>query len=550
MRLPVLLFAVALLACIHPAPAPCNQGDLRLNGGSFPNRGRVEICLYNMWGTVCDDLWSTTNALVVCRQLGFLATRAIAYSNAFFGQGSGPILMDNVVCNGSETTLESCPFEKHTGDCNHAEDAGVRCYRSTTDCVQGDIRLVGGGSGISSTRGRVEVCLNNRWGTVCDDFWGTVDARVACRQMGYSTYNAIAYGGARFGRATDVGIFLDDVRCTGSEARLVDCTYDSSTGDCNHGEDASVSCTTRCTNGDAQLVNGPHIYQGRVEVCYNGVWGDVCDDFWGTPDTRVLCKQLGFSQYNSIARSGAYFGRGVGNILLDNVRCVGTESRLIDCPRNALNSHNCNHAEDAGAECRIQFICENGELRLVGGTTPLEGRLEVCWNEIWGTVCDDFWSGFDAQVACNQLGYSTVGAQPLRSIAGSFGLGNGPIYLDNLICTGTETRLVDCRNNGIGVHNCGHSEDAGLRCRNETELGCANNTLRLAGSSNGYEGRVELCRNNVWGTICDDGWQTLDASVACRQLGFSPTGMSYVNCNFAPNLYCVSYYCIPVSVVK
>lgn len=54
-------------------------------------------------------------------------------------------------------------------------------------------------------------------------------------------------------------------------------------------------------------------------------------------------------------------------------------------------------------------ICENGELRLVGGTTPLEGRLEVCWNETWGTVCDDFWSGFDAQVACNQLGYSTVG---------------------------------------------------------------------------------------------------------------------------------------------
>jgi len=81
-------------------------------------------------------------------------------------------------------------------------------------------------------------------------------------------------------------------------------------------------------------------------------------------------------------------------------------------------------------------------------------------------------------------------------------------------------------------------------------VGCANNTLRLAGSSNGYEGRVELCRNNVWGTICDDGWQTLDASVACRQLGFSPTGTSYVICNFASNLYHVSHYCIPVSVVK
>ena len=102
-------------------------------------------------------------------------------------------------------------------------------------------------------------------------------------------------------------------------------------------------------------------------------------------------------------------------------------------------------------------------------------------------------------------------------------------------------------------------------------VGCANNTLRLAGSSNGYEGRVELCRNNVWGTICDDGWETLDASVACRQLGFSPTGILYVQDvnfivlisgvplsvnnhsnrhNLAANMYCVSCYCMPVSVVK
>ena len=61
-----------------------------------------------------------------------------------------------------------------------------------------------------------------------------------------------------------------------------------------------------------------------------------------------------------------------------------------------------------------------------------------------------------------------TGATPLRSIASSFGLGSGPIYLDNLICNSTERRLVDCRHNGIGTHNCGHSEDAGLRCLNST----------------------------------------------------------------------------------
>ena len=51
-------------------------------------------------------------------------------------------------------------------------------------CTTGAIRLAGSGS--SSTNGRVELCYNNQWGTVCDDFWGSSDAQVVCRQLGYS----------------------------------------------------------------------------------------------------------------------------------------------------------------------------------------------------------------------------------------------------------------------------------------------------------------------------------------------------------------------------
>lgn len=89
--------------------------------------GRVEVYHEGQWGTVCDDIWNLNTADVVCRQLGCGTARS-ALTNAAFGQGSGPIWLDNVICFGNESSITDC---RHQGfgvhDCRHNEDASVIC---------------------------------------------------------------------------------------------------------------------------------------------------------------------------------------------------------------------------------------------------------------------------------------------------------------------------------------------------------------------------------------------------------------------------------------
>ncbi|XP_070188952.1 neurotrypsin-like [Littorina saxatilis] len=139
------------------------------------------------WGTVCDDNFDVNDARVVCRMLGyselhvplrmdvFLASlQPLVRGTAAYGQWTGSILMDDVNCVGTETSLSQCSFVTNH-NCGHSEDVGIDCHPFLSS-----VRLVGGGDW---SEGRLEVMINGRWGTVWNDGFGVSDAIVACRQL-------------------------------------------------------------------------------------------------------------------------------------------------------------------------------------------------------------------------------------------------------------------------------------------------------------------------------------------------------------------------------
>ena len=105
----------------------------------------------------------------------------------------------------------------------------------------------------------------------------------------------------------------------------------------------------------------------------------------------------------------------------------------------------------------------NGGVRLTGGASDLEGRVEVCLDGVWGTICNNFWNNLDAAVVCHQL---NLGRTDSRAVLGSnYGAGSGPIFFDNVFCRGTEILITNCQR-GFTT-DCSHTNDAGVVCSGE-----------------------------------------------------------------------------------
>ncbi|XP_033106458.1 neurotrypsin-like [Anneissia japonica] len=235
-----------LLANLLKVPVVNTLGSIvRLRNSSSTTEGRVEVYHHGEWGTLCHENFDINTAYVVCRQLGFFSVKNTV-NTRIFGAGDGPILFNDLKCTGLEENVFDCEYTNILNkDCTHNQDAGVRCISKKNTGFLGSssssykpIRLV---DGESPHEGRIEILHGDQWSTICDDKWDFKDARVACRQLGYTTALK-SVPRARFGPGKGK-ILFDDTSCTGYEKYLNDCPHSEyGAHDCSHGEDAGVVC--------------------------------------------------------------------------------------------------------------------------------------------------------------------------------------------------------------------------------------------------------------------------------------------------------------------
>ncbi|KAJ3602742.1 hypothetical protein NHX12_030490 [Muraenolepis orangiensis] len=299
-------------------------------------------------------------------------------------------------------------------------------------------------------------------------------------------------------------------------------------------------------------------YEGRLEVHHNGEWGTVCDDDFTIYAARVACRELGYDDADAWTPSAKY-GQGQGRIWLDNLNCQGSEKSLAHCGSNGFGVSDCKHSEDVGVVCSqkripgFTFISNLGnnlesmtvqveDVRIRATysqrkRTPItEGFVEVKDGGKWRQICSQDWTAMNSRVVCGmygfpgERGYNSRGYKLLakRRKKNYWGFG--------VNCTGTESTLSECKLGGQvelkGNSTCEQGMPVVVSCvpgrafaptvsagfrkayRVEQPL------VRLRGGAMIGEGRVEVLKSGVWGTVCDDHWNIRAATVVCRELGF------------------------------
>lgn len=211
------------------------------------------------------------------------------------------------------------------------------------------------------------------------------------------------------------------------------------------------------------IVNDFNGLEGIIEVRMNQILSFIQGNQSNYRNAIVTCKQLGYSGVATFTTTTVPLDNGEdygSHHIIHKLECTGEEDSILQCNLQDMEQM----LSTATTELRVAKISCAGykSVKLLGGGGPHEGRLEVLFNNTWGSVCDDDWGQPDADVVCRQLGYNST-----LSTTASFGQAESTemIWLDNIKCFGNESDLLLCRRNTIGLTNCNQEEGVALICQ-------------------------------------------------------------------------------------
>ncbi|KAM9603775.1 scavenger receptor cysteine-rich type 1 protein M130-like [Morphnus guianensis] len=501
-----------LRAVLMPEEQQEGSGFVQLVGDNSPCSGRVEIRDGDQWKTICDSGFGPKAATVVCRELQCGTALSVAGA-AHFGEGDGPIWDRELRCVGNESLLASCPRGSPRGEpCSHAKDVGVTC--TPPKIVQKEekgkasiwpllylpreqkhksvlchpslfpeftgFRLM---NGSTACEGRVEVQVLGTWGTLCASHWDLLDAHVLCRHLDCGFAKSIPRPG-HFGRATHP-FWRDSFHCDGTEGHLGQCPVTALGALCSHENDAAVICSEQ-------------VKDRAVGFCSIPL----------AADSPVLAPQS--PSQSPIPHLQGLLGDTGSQSMIP--REAEGQRRVCRAPCLSGVSVSAEVQQGFSWRCLSLGPADSASLRLVGGGSRCDGRVEILQRGTWGRVLDDQWDVQEASVVCRQLGCGEAekAYNPPKPERGS-----GPVGLRGVRCAGHEANLTLCNKSlPESAPVAGTAEDVGVVC-------WGSRRVRLVNGSGRCAGRVEVYYQGSWGTICDDGWDLSDATVICHQLGCS-----------------------------
>ncbi|XP_075963432.1 lysyl oxidase homolog 3B [Anarhichas minor] len=381
------------------------------------------------------------------------------------------------------------------------------------------------------TEGVVEVKYRDGWAQICDLGWTIKNTHVVCGMLGFpherkvnknfykrlrkraaetvsrpkinvsaggrpvskakaSSKSKQSSAGKRLYLERQKNLFhIHSVACSGTEVHLAACPLEFSktnaTSTCEGGMAAVVSCmpgplfiqnagmkNKLKTSSNVRLKGGARVGEGRVEVLKDNEWGTVCDDRWNLQSAGVVCRELGFGSAKE-ALTGGRMGQGMGPIYMNEVKCIGHEKSIWNCPFKNITSEDCQHVEDAAVRCNVPHMGLEDSIRLTGGRTRYEGRVEVLGSDSngtqsWGLICGETWSTKEAIVVCRQLGlgYANQGVQETWYWDSS---NVTEMIMSGVKCTGNEMSLSQCQQHKtVSCQKAAAKFAAGVICSDTT----------------------------------------------------------------------------------